>query len=61
MHELFGMDEKATWQMVVNKRSRRQSDEARRRFIERRLARLAEDGEEEVRPVPQGRPAEGTS
>jgi chromosome partitioning protein len=37
MHELFGLDEEATWQMVVDKRSRRQSDEARQRFIQRRM------------------------
>ncbi|MBD3243317.1 MAG: AAA family ATPase [Chitinivibrionales bacterium] len=40
IHELFGLDEEATWNMVLDKRQRRQSDEARRRFIERRL----EDG-----------------
>lgn len=37
IHELFGLDEEATWQMVMDKRQRRQSDEARQRFIERRL------------------------
>lgn len=37
IHELFGLDQQATWQMVLDKRGRRQSEEARRRFIRKRV------------------------
>jgi chromosome partitioning protein len=39
IHELFNLEEEATWQMVMEKRKEHISTEARKRFLEQRLER----------------------
>jgi len=56
MHELFGLQEESTWQMVMDKRKRRRSDDARHR-VSRRPA--VTGGAGQSAPVPEVADAAG--